>query len=219
MVDKKEKPAHEKTLEHVASKHKAMESYTWTLKHEHDTMLSKTRGHFIDKMGSDKAYEHLKTNKGQLEFGDVGAKTIEDMALKRYGIKKDKVHEFDLTRLVENTYGMNKKQLSEFVRQIGPDFDFSHYKANFLDDHLQQVQSSIMQNHIMDYNTDHIPAVLKHIGADKYFKDVNMLKDDKYKGSVAQAIINWDKGKNPIGEKYIKKDPNLSMLLQDKYKN
>ncbi|MFW6272742.1 MAG: hypothetical protein ACOC2U_03075 [bacterium] len=218
MADKKEKPAHEKTLEHISSKHKAMESYAWALKHEHESMLSKTRSHFIDKLGSDKAYEHLKTNKGQLEFGDVGAKTIEDMALKRYGIKKDKVHEFDLTRLVESTYGVNKDILSNFVKQIGPEFDFAHYKSNFLDDHLKQVKSSIMQNHVMDYTTDHIPAVLKHIGADKYFKDVNILKNDKYKGSVAQAVANWDGGKNPIGESYIKQDPNLAILLHDKYK-
>lgn len=218
MADKKEKPAHEKTLEHISSKHKAMESYTWALKHEHETMLSKTRGHFIDKMGADKAYEHLKTNKGQLEFGDVGAKTIEDMALNRYGIKKDKVHEFDLTRLVENTYGVNKDILSNFVKQLGPEFDFADYKSNFLNKHLQQVKSSIMKNHIADYNADHIPAVLKHIGADKYFKDVNLLKNDEYKDSVAQAVATWDGGKTPIGESYIKQDPNLSVLLHDKYK-
>lgn len=219
MAEKVKQLAHEKTIENIMSKNKNISSYTWALKHDHDTMISGTRSHFIDKMGADKAYEYLKTSEGQNEYSVIGSERLQDLALKRYGTSKDKVHEFDLTRLVEGTYGMDKSNLFNFANKLGPEFDFSHYKTNFLDKHLQQVGSSLMQNHLLDFDIKEIPSIVNHIGANKYFSDVNLLKDDKFKGSIAQAVINWDNGKNPVGSSYIKQDPNLSMFLKDTYKN
>ena len=218
MAEKKKKPEHETIINTIDSENKKLTSYVWALKHEHDTMLSSTRDHFIKNMGADKAYEYLKTSEGQEEYSKIGDKKVQDLALNRYGIDKSKVNEFDLTRLVEGTYGMNKNTLFK-IASMGPDFDFADYKSNFLNDYLKQVNNSLMQNHLMNFDTNQIPSIAKHIGLDNYLSDVNSLKDDKFKSSIAQAVINWDKGKNPLGASYLKQDPNLSSFLKDKYKS
>jgi hypothetical protein len=218
MADKKKEKPHEEIIKKINSKYKAMQAYTWALKHEHETMLNTSRNHFIDKMGADKAYKHLKTNKGKKEFGDVGSKTLEEFALKKYGISKDKVHEFDLTRLVENTYEMNKDQLTEFIDKLGPEFDFADYKSNFLEEHINRVKSSILRNHVYDFDAEHIPAIIKSIESDEYFTDLKLLKNDKFKPSAVNAVVNYKEGKNKLGSDYYKKDPNFSLFLKDNYK-
>lgn len=218
MAEKKEKPAHEKIINKINSTQEKMAPYIWALKHEHDTMLSGTREQFINKMGADKAYAHLKTSEGKREFSEVSFKKLQDLTVQRYGFDKNKLHEFDFSRAVENTYGLNKNALLEIANR-GPEFDFADYKSGFLNKYLEQVQSSIMQNHMLNFDSKEIPNIAKNIGMYKYLDNVNVLGDDAYKGSIAQAVLNWDKGKNPIGTNYIKQDPNLSTFLKKEYKN
>jgi chitinase len=73
-------------------------------------------------------------------------------------------------------------------------------------------------NLISKVETAAIPGILKHIGVANYITDVNKLANNEHRGSIVQAVLNWDKGKNPIGVNYIKQDPSLSMFLKDKYK-
>ncbi len=218
MADKKEKPTYEKIMNDINSTQEKMTPYIWALKHEHDTMLSSTRDQFISKMGADKAYEHLKTDKGKREFSDISFNMLQDLTVQRYGLDKSKIHEFDFSRAVESTYGLNKNATLEIANR-GPDFDFADYKSGFLNKHLEQVQSSITQNHLMNFDSKEIPNIAKKIGMGKYLDNVNILNDNAYKGSIAQAVINWDKGKNPIGVNYIKQDSALNTLLKKEYKN
>lgn len=219
MSGKKEKAPHEKVIDHIYSKDKAKDAYLFATKFEHEDVLHTAKSSIVDKMGSKKAYSHLKTSKGQDEFGDVGAKRLEELALKKYGIDKSKVHEFDLSRLVENTYGVNKDILKEFIRNKGPEFDFADYREDFLDKHLKQIDSHITQNHVLNYDPEHTPAVLKHIGADKYIRDLDTLKDDRYKPLVASSVLNWNKGGKPLGKDYFKNNEAFSLFLKDQYKD
>jgi len=217
MVEKEKKP-HETLIEQIHSKNKAKDAYLFVTKFEHETFLYHAKNEIFKKVGADKALEYLRTRKGQVEFAKLGSEKLEELAIKRYGIDKSKIHEFDLSRLVQNLYGVNKSVLQDFMDQTKGELDFGVYQKAFLDKHLEKIESEVTQNHVLNFDPEHIPAVLKHIGADKYFKDLNVLKSDRYKGAIANAILYNDKGKNPLGSSQFSKDKDIALLMKDQYR-
>lgn len=216
MAEKKEKPAHVDTLEKIAKKAEARDAYLWAHQHEHELIIGNPKKSLIDKLGAEGAYKHLKTSKGQKEYAGLAAKEAENFALKKIGIKRDKLNEYDLGLLVKGLYGVNEKTFEQLATLFGPDLDHTRYQQQFLNNHLEEIKQYVGEHHLSKFDSNQTPAILKHIGVDKYL-DVNLLKNDQYKSQVAQIIADTKGGKDPQGEEYYKRNLRLKPFLKKEY--
>lgn len=222
MAKQKEKLPHEKTIDNVIKQVDAKDAYVWAHKFEHEQIINDAKKKIIDRLGAEKAYKYLDSDIGKREYADLATKDVEARALKKLGLKKDNIKDIDLGLLVQGLYGINHATFLKLARKHGSKLDHALYAKDFLTEHLQQIDQYVTSNHIAKtIKTDEMPTILKHIGADRYLKDVTHFKDEQYKPLLIQMISGYkEAGNTPLGKDfYIYKDPNFNIHLKDQYKN
>ena len=181
------------------------------VKHVNQKGFSKAYDETIDKIfekdGAVAAVKYMQSKKGQDEVYDQIMHEVKNKALDVLDIGDRPAYRQNIATM---GYLPNGQELRKQIQQNTFAFDGAHYQEA-----LKGTIANVVQNALLPLQTEFkkeaVPGIAKILGMDKYAKDVN----DISRAQIADAVQDWDQGKNPTGVGLLSK---LGIPLKDMYK-